>query len=66
MSEDAFGCPGFGGSIGLADPGAKMSFGHCINNMGPGTNLNQRGQSLLNATYKSLGYHMTNSGPWAK
>ena len=34
MSEDAFGCPGFGGSIGLADPGAQMSFGYCMNNMG--------------------------------
>ena len=66
MSEDAFGCPGFGGSIGLADPGAKMSFGYCMNKMGPGTALNQRGQSLLNATYTSLGYHMTNSGRWAK
>ena len=65
-SEDAFGCPGFSGSIGLADPSAKMSFGYCINKMGLGTALNQRGQSLLNTTYTSLGYHVTNSGRWVK
>jgi CubicO group peptidase (beta-lactamase class C family) len=64
MSEEAFGCPGFGGSIGLADPGAKMSFGYCMNNMGPGTALNPRGQSLLNQTYKSLGYRLTKFGRW--
>ena len=64
MSEDAFGCPGFGGSIGLADPGAKMSFGYCMNKMGQGTALNSRGQSLLNATYQSLGYRLNKSGRW--
>jgi len=66
MSEDAFGCPGFGGSIGLADPGAMMSFGYCMNKMGPGTALNPRGQGLLDATYQSLGYRMTNSGRWSR
>jgi CubicO group peptidase (beta-lactamase class C family) len=64
MSEDAFGCPGFGGSIGLADPVAKMSFGYCMNNMGPGTALNPRGQSLLDATYRALGYKSNASGRW--
>ena len=64
MSEDAFGCPGFGGSIGLADPGAEMSFGYCMNNMGPGTALNPRGQSLLDKTYQSLGYRLDKFGRW--
>ena len=64
MSEDAFGCPGFGGSIGLADPGAEMSFGYCMNNMGPGTALNPRGQSLLDGTYQSLGYRLDKFGRW--
>ena len=66
MSEDAFGCPGFGGSIGLADPDAGMSFGYCMNKMGPGTALNPRGQGLLNATYESLGYRITRSGHWSQ
>tara|TARA_B100002051_G_C16706669_1_gene624194 strand:- start:1544 stop:1822 length:279 start_codon:yes stop_codon:yes gene_type:complete len=66
MSEDAFGCPGFGGSIGLADPAAGMSFGYCMNKMGPGTALNPRGQGLLNATYESLGHRITRSGRWSK
>ena len=54
MSEDAFGCPGFGGSIGLADPSAGLSFGYCMNNMGPGAALTPRGQNLLDATYSCL------------
>ena len=66
MSEDAFGCPGFGGSIGLADPSARMSFGYCMNRMGPGTALNPRGQSLLDATYQSLGYRLSRFGRWFK
>ncbi|MCH2352124.1 MAG: beta-lactamase family protein [Pseudomonadales bacterium] len=64
MSEDAFGCPGFGGSIGLADPAAKMSFGYCMNNMGPGTALNHRGQGLLDGAYRSLGYRLDKFGRW--
>ena len=51
MSQDAFGCPGFGGSIGLADPSAGLSFGYCMNNMGPGTALTPRGHNLLDATW---------------
>ena len=65
MSEEAFGCPGFGGSIGLADPGARMSFGYCMNAMGEGTALNFRGQSLLDSTYVSLGYRLEQSGRWS-
>ena len=64
MAEDAFGCPGFGGSIGLADPGTGVSFGYCMNNMGEGTALNERGQSLLNQTYLALGYRLGTSGRW--
>ena len=55
MSEEAFGCPGGGGSIGLADPSAGLSFGYCMNNMGPGSALTPRGQNLLDATYSCLG-----------
>lgn len=64
MSEDAFGCPGYGGSIGLADPLAKMSFGYTMNRMGQGTALNPRGQSLLDAAYRALGYRSNTSGRW--
>ncbi len=65
MSEGPFGCPGFGGSIGLADPGCRMSFGYCMNAMGEGTALYVRGQSLLDSTYRSLGYHLNQSGQWS-
>jgi CubicO group peptidase (beta-lactamase class C family) len=66
MSEEAFGHPGYGGSIGLADPGAMMSFGYTMNKMGPGTAINIRAQSLLDATYRSLGYTSNSSGRWIK
>lgn len=56
LSEDAFGHSGFGGSIGFADPSARLSFGYAMNKQGPGTLLNPRGQSLVDATYRSLGY----------
>ncbi len=64
ISEDAFGFSGFGGSFGMADPVAKMSFGYCMNKMGPGTALNPRGQSLVDATYRALGYRSNASGRW--
>jgi CubicO group peptidase (beta-lactamase class C family) len=56
LSEDAFGHSGFGGSIGFADPRAGLSFGYAMSRQGPGTLLNPRGQSLVDATYRSLGY----------
>ncbi len=66
MGESAFGHPGFGGSIGFADPTEKLSFGYTMNRMGPGTLLNERGQGLVDASYKSLGYRSNASGVWIK
>src|SRR5439155_22279812 len=40
LSEEAFGHPGSGGSIGFADPVASMSFGYTMNRMGQGVCLN--------------------------
>ena len=56
LSEAAFGHSGFGGSIGFADPENRMSFGYTMTRQGPGTLLNARGQSLIDAAYRSLGY----------
>jgi CubicO group peptidase (beta-lactamase class C family) len=56
LSEDAFGHSGFGGSIGFADPRASLALGYAMNQQGPGTLLNPRGQSLVDAAYRSLGY----------
>jgi CubicO group peptidase (beta-lactamase class C family) len=56
LSEDAFGHSGFGGSLGFADPSAALSFGYAMNRQGAGTLLNSRGQSLVDATYRSLGF----------
>ncbi|MBM4256140.1 MAG: beta-lactamase family protein [Deltaproteobacteria bacterium] len=63
-SEEAFGHVGAGGSFGFADPKAEMSFGYTMNRMGAGTLLTDRGQSLVDATYRSLGYQSNASGVW--
>ncbi len=66
LSEDAFGHPGAGGSIGFADPRERMSFGYVMNKMGAGLGLNARGQSLVDATYVSLGFRSNVSGSWLR
>jgi CubicO group peptidase (beta-lactamase class C family) len=64
LSEEAFGHPGMGGSLGFADPHARMSFGYSMNKQGRGVLLNERGQSLVDATYRSLGYRTNECGRW--
>lgn len=64
ISEAAFGHVGAGGSLGFADPAAEMSFGYTMNRMGAGTLLTDRGQSLVDATYRSLGCQSNASGVW--
>jgi len=61
----AFGHVGAGGSVGFADPAARMSFGYTMNRMGEGILMNERGQSLVDAAYKSLDYQSNRSGVWA-
>ena len=48
----------------FADPPAAMSFGYTMNRMGPGASLNDRGQSLVDAVYRALGYQSEASGAW--
>jgi CubicO group peptidase (beta-lactamase class C family) len=62
MYETAFGHTGFGGSHGFADPDARMSFGYAMTKQGPGLGVNQRGQSLIDAAYRALGYHPAPGG----
>lgn len=62
LSEDAFGHNGIGGSIGFADPRAKISFGYVMNQQGTGVGINDRGQSLVDAVYRALGYRRAHGG----
>ena len=66
FSSAAFGHVGAGGSVGFADPGERMSFGYAMNKMGPGILMNERGQSLVDAAYRSLGYAGNESGVWRR
>lgn len=65
LSEPAFGHVGAGGSIGFADPQARMSFGYAMNKMGSGIMLNDRGQALVDAAYRALGYRSNAGGVWS-
>jgi len=66
MGKEAFGTPGLGGSIGFADSDARMSFGYVMNRHGSGAGLNERGQSLIDAAYRSLGFASSAPGFWVR
>jgi CubicO group peptidase (beta-lactamase class C family) len=66
LGSAAFGHVGAGGSLGFADPVAGLSFGYTMNQMGPGLLMNERGQSLVDAAYLSLGYKSKDGGVWGK
>ena len=64
MSDAAFGHAGMGGSLGFADPSTRMSFGYAMNQQGPNMLLDARGQSLVDATYRALGFRSRAAGVW--
>lgn len=66
IGHAAFGHVGAGGSIGFADPEARMAFSYTMNQMGAGLLLNDRGQSLIDAAYQALGYRTTSPGAWIR
>ncbi len=66
LGARAFGHVGAGGSLGFAEPAERVSFGYSMNRMGKGILLNERGQSLVDATYGSLGFASNESGTWQK
>lgn len=66
LSSAAFGHVGAGGSVGFADPHEGLAFGYSMNRMGSGIMLNERGQSLIDATYRVLGCTTNDAGVWAR
>ena len=54
-NEAAFGHPGVGGSLGLADPRHGLGFGYTLNRMDPHIR-SPRALALCHAVYRSLGY----------
>ena len=53
-SENAFGHPGAGGSIGMADPDAKVGFGFVMNRMSQGLVGGPTGFAVLKAFFEAL------------
>ena len=66
IGETAFGHVGAGGSIGFADPECGLAFSYTMNQMGQGILLNDRGQNLVDAAYRALGYKSNASGAWRR
>jgi CubicO group peptidase (beta-lactamase class C family) len=66
IGEDAFGTPGLGGQMGFADPSYRLAFGYTMTKHGMGTGLNERGQSLIDATYEILGSAGCEPGFWER
>jgi CubicO group peptidase (beta-lactamase class C family) len=66
LGKEAFGAPGLGGSVGFADTDARMSFAYVMNRHGSGVGLNDRGQGLIDAAYRSLGFTTSATGVWVR
>ena len=66
LSETAFGHIGHGGSIGFADPACGLSFGYVMNQMDPDQGLSDKAQSMIDATYRALGYSSAMHGTWVR
>ena len=62
LSDEAFGHLGSGGSLGFADHGCRLSFGYTMNRQAPTTGLAATGQSLVDATYRAVGYRQPDGG----
>ena len=55
LGRRSFGHPGAGGSVGFADPEARLGFGYTPNRMGAGLDLRDpRAIALIDAVYASL------------
>ena len=66
MGDAAFGHVGAGGHLAFADPDCHLAFGYTMNQMGQGLLLNPRGQSVVDAAYRSLGYRTNEPGYWTR
>ena len=53
-NDGSFGHPGAGGSVGFADPKAKVGFGFVPSRLGTRIKLDPRALCLIEATYASL------------
>jgi len=62
LPETGFGHAGMGGSVGFADPGARLSFGYVMNKLAS----HERAAHLLDASYRALGYTSKASGGWVR
>jgi CubicO group peptidase (beta-lactamase class C family) len=62
LPESIFGHGGWGGSMGFADPAARLSFGYVMNQM----SSTDRFGPLAMAAYRSLGYRHGKYGLWMR
>ncbi len=66
IGDKAFGHVGAGGHIGFADPECGLAFSYTMTQMGNGLLMNERGQSLIDAAYRAIGYKTDAPGAWIR
>jgi CubicO group peptidase (beta-lactamase class C family) len=66
MGRDAFGHPGYGGSIGFGDPSEGLAMGYVMNKMQSVILVGTTGQALMDAAYRSLGFNRIECGHWVR
>ncbi|MEY2908607.1 MAG: hypothetical protein RLZZ602_1130 [Pseudomonadota bacterium] len=64
IGRRGFGHVGMGGSFGLCDREAGFSAAYVMNQQGHGILLNDRGQRLIDAMYRSAGFSRIRGGEW--
>ena len=66
----SFGHPGAGGSLGYADPEAKIGFGYTMNKMQASLLIDPRATALIDAVYASYGLNVEpavgSTPPWGR
>jgi CubicO group peptidase (beta-lactamase class C family) len=53
-NQRSFGHPGMGGSLGFADPDARIGFGYVMNRQGAGILIDERPRRLIAALYECI------------
>lgn len=66
IGEKAFGHVGAGGSFGLYDREADVAIGYTMNRLHAGALVDARGQAIIDATYRALGYRTNAPGVWIR
>lgn len=64
IGRRAFGHVGMGGSFGFCDREAGIAVAYVMNQLGNSILVNERGQALIDASYRAAGFERIGAGEW--